>query len=111
MTECAMCSQPIPAARGPMARYCSVSCRRQCEFELRRLDMQILALERSKTATHLYGYLLKPERLADDMRLLDERLAELRGQERRLIAASEGEVLPGCPPRVRERRIAHPDAI
>jgi hypothetical protein len=39
---------------------------------------------------------LKPSRLEDDMRLLDERLAELREHERRLIAASEGETLPAA---------------
>ena len=96
MTECAMCSRPVPRQRGPIARYCSITCRRQAEYELRRLDTQILSLERSKTSTRLYGYLLKPERLADDMRLLDERLAELRSEERALIAAYEGETLPGA---------------
>jgi hypothetical protein len=91
-SACLVCGGPLaPPATGRPPTYCSPACRRDGEYERRRLDRQLDDLERYQRNLRLLG---TEER---QQRRIDGELAAMRGRLRALLAGERAAVSPPSP--------------
>lgn len=76
--HCLVCRKPLERPEnGRPPSYCSTSCRRAAEYELRRLQRRLQALEDQASRERILGNAVLAERISSEVKRAELRLLQL----------------------------------